>query len=230
MMLFYKAWRESRNRFLVGLLALAGFCSIMALQKASGAPFTDRIFSDSLYFELLVIVVGVGGLRQEKTHHTAAFTLTLPVSRLRLVAAHVVVGLAETTALALVPTLMIGPLAALTHQSVAAGDALRYSLMRILCGGFIFAVSFLFSVSFSGAYTAMVLSFAALFMEGRIEWWVPSLRPYLVIPQAAMNGHWGYIGLRSIRDPFPIPGLLVMVAMAVALLWAAARITWNEDL
>lgn len=230
MMLLYKAWRESRNRFLLGVLALAGFCTIMALQRASGAPFTDRIFSGSLYFELLVIVVGMGGLRRERSQHTAVFTLTLPVSRLQLVAAHAAVGLAETVVLALVPALMAGPLGALTHQTASAGDALRYSLMRILCGGFVFAISFLLSALLSGAYTAMVPSFIALFMEGRISWWVPPLRPYLVIPQSAMNGHWAYEGIRSIRGPFPIAGLLIMVAMAVAMFGAAAWITQNEDL
>jgi hypothetical protein len=230
MMLFYKAWRESRNRFLPGLLALAGLCLFLAFDRGPGMPFTDRVFSGSLFFELLVIVLGVGGLRRERSQHTAVFTLTLPVSRLQLTAAHVAVGLAETEIFALVPALMASPLAAITHQSLHAGDAVRYSLMRLLCGGFIFAISFLFSVSFSGAYTAMVLSFVALFMEGRIEWWAPALRPYLVIPQSAMNGHWAYEGLRTIRAPFPVTGLLVMVAMAIALIGAAARITQNEDL
>jgi len=230
MMLLYKEWRESRNRFLLGLLALAGYCLIMALEKAPGTAFSERVFSGALWFQLLVIVLGVGGLRRERSEHTAVFTLTLPVSRLQLVAAHVAVGLAETVVLALVPALMVGPLGALTHQSASAEDAVRYSVMRILCGGFIFAVSFLFSVWFSGAYTAMVLSFIALFMEGRIEWWFPPLRPYLVIPQSAMGGRWAYVGLRTIRDPLPVTGLLVMVAMAIALLWTAARITQNEDL
>jgi hypothetical protein len=158
------------------------------------------------------------------------FTLTLPVSRLQLVAAHMTVGLAETGVFALVPALLAGPLAALTHQSVSAGDAVRYSVMRLLCGAFIFAISFALSALLSGGYTAMVLSFVALFMEGRISWWVPPLRPYLVIPQSAMNGRWAYEGIRSIRGPFPIAGLLIMVAMAAALFWAAVRITENEDL
>jgi ABC-type transport system involved in multi-copper enzyme maturation permease subunit len=229
-MLLYKAWRESRSRFLVGLPALAGYCFIMALQKSDGGPFSDRVFSGSLFFELLVIVLGVGGLLRERAQHTAVFTLTLPVNRLQLVGGHVTVGLVETVVLALVPALMAGPLAALTHQTVLAEDVMRYCLLRILCGGFIFAVSFLISVLFPGAYMAPVACFIVLFMEGRIAWWAPPLRPYLLIPQATMNGHWGYEGIGSIRDPLPTAGLLIMVLMTIAPLLAATRITQKEDL
>jgi hypothetical protein len=36
MMLFYKAWRESQTRFLIGALALAGYCAFMVFNRSVG--------------------------------------------------------------------------------------------------------------------------------------------------------------------------------------------------
>ena len=61
-MLLYKAWRESQSRFLAGALALAGYCVLVAFQSGTGAALSARVFSGSLFFELMVIFLGLGGL------------------------------------------------------------------------------------------------------------------------------------------------------------------------
>jgi ABC-type transport system involved in multi-copper enzyme maturation permease subunit len=230
MKLFYKAWRESRSAFLAGALALTGYCVIVAFQSGMGASLAARVFGGSLFFELIVIFLGLGGLLRERAQHTAFFTLALPVSRVELVAAHAAVGLAETTALALLPALLIEPLSAVVHESWPIGESLRYSLLRLICGVFIFAVSFLLSVIVRGEYTAPVASFAALFMEARVTQWVPPLRPYLLIPQATMGGHWAYEGVRSINDPLPWPGLSIMMLISIALFATVIEISQKESL
>ena len=136
---------------------------------------------------------------RERAHHTAVFTLALPVSRIQLITAHTAVGLAETAVLALLPALLIGLLSAVVHESCPIGESLRYSLLRLICGVFIFAVSFLLSVIVRGEYTAPIASFAALFMEARVAQWVPPIRPYLLIPHATMQGYWAYEGVRGIN-------------------------------
>jgi hypothetical protein len=44
MMLFYKAWRERRTRFLVGALTLAGYCTFMVLFRSE----MDGLFSERM--------------------------------------------------------------------------------------------------------------------------------------------------------------------------------------
>jgi ABC-type transport system involved in multi-copper enzyme maturation permease subunit len=202
----------------------------VALPSGTGATLSARVFGGGLFFELMVIFLGLGGLLRERAHHTAVFTLALPVSRVQLVTAQVSVGLAETTVLALLPALLIEPLSAVVHESWPIGESLRYSLLRFICGAFIFAVSFLLSVIVRGEYTAPVASFAALIMEGRVTQWVPSLRPWLLIPQATMNGHWAYEGIRSINDPLPWPGLSVMMLISIALFAVVVQISQKESL
>jgi ABC-type transport system involved in multi-copper enzyme maturation permease subunit len=230
MMLFYKSWRERQALFLAGVLASAAYCVFMAFQSGPQGTLSARVFSGSLFFELLVIFLGVGGLLRERARHTAVFTLALPVSRVQLVAAHVAVGLAEMSLFALLPALLIQPLSAVVHQSCPIGESLRFSLLRLICGTFIFALSFLLSVVLRGEYTAPVASFMALFMEGRVAQWVPPVRPYLLIPQATMNGHWAYEGARSINDPLPWMGLSIMMLIAIALFAVAVKITQKENL
>ena len=90
MMLFYKAWRESQTRFLVGALALAGYCAFMVMNRSgTEGAFSERVvghsygeYIDSLVFSgfgklvfvLPVIFLGLGGLLRERARHTAEST------------------------------------------------------------------------------------------------------------------------------------------------------------
>src|SRR5438045_1532952 len=100
-MLFYRAWRESRAMFLMGLLGLAAAClftlearSSSGLSSAAYADYVDAtVFNglSQLFFTLLAIFLGVGGLQRERVLNTAIFTLALPVSRFQLVVSQVAV-------------------------------------------------------------------------------------------------------------------------------------------
>lgn len=141
MMLFYKAWCESRIRFLVAALAMAGYCAFMVIfWRQNQAPFSVRMaghtyseYADNLIFGsfgkvtfvVSVVFLGLGGLLRERAHRRAAFTLALPVSRAQLVGTQVAVGLTELALLALLPALLIPPLSAIVHQSYPIAEALR---------------------------------------------------------------------------------------------------------
>jgi ABC-type transport system involved in multi-copper enzyme maturation permease subunit len=241
MMLFYKAWRESKDKFIGGVLALAGYCALTIWLRPPGMPpsaykeyINLQFFSGTanLFFVLLVIFLGVGGILRERAHHTAVFTLALPVSRAQVIRSHVAVGLGELAVLALVPVWLILPLFAMLGQSYPLEEALRYSFLRFVCGAFVFALSFFLSVVSKGEYTAPIACFMVLIFQTRIAWWtrLHSFSGLVLNPLGTMGGRWLDIANNTIYDPLPWKGLSIMVMTALLLLAAATRITQRQNL
>ncbi len=151
-MLWYKAWRESRVRFLVTALALIAFCVFAVLyepyiQAGSSIPvplhLRKGVHSEYIYnliysgqakglFALLVIFLGLGGLQRERSHKTAVFTLALPVSRLRVIGTQIALGVAEVAVLTLLPALCYCPLSArLPITRFLVMEALHFSALVV---------------------------------------------------------------------------------------------------
>jgi ABC-2 type transport system permease protein len=174
MMLAYKAWRESQVRFLVGAASLTWFCSLFVIfrsgvRQALEKPFAEFITDDiygggvrNLYI-VFIVVLGLGGLLQERAHGTAGFTLSLPVRRTRFVGTRGVIGLLEVAALAALPTVIVCALAPLVHQSYPLREGLKWSAQWTAGGAVLFAASFFLSIVLGGPYSALTASMAALF-------------------------------------------------------------------
>ena len=119
-MLWYKAWLESRVRFLVSAIVLSAYC-VAFVQRArfDFPPLTEptlrySVFvwrgiyngADTLMFVIVAVMLGLGGLQRERAAGTTSYTLALPVSRLRL-ATRVAVGWIEVAAFASIPVLVV---------------------------------------------------------------------------------------------------------------------------
>ena len=129
MMLFYKAWLESRTRFLLGLLALAGLSAafvffnhdlrtVLTDHDVSYGEFIWRgIFKGQLrdIYVILTVLLGLGGLDRERSYGTAGHTLALPVSRWHLIAARGIAGMIETTVLSFLPAGLVPALSPFVH-------------------------------------------------------------------------------------------------------------------
>jgi ABC-type transport system involved in multi-copper enzyme maturation permease subunit len=243
MMLFYKAWRESQARFLWGALALAVFCFFAWYRIDLQISFPVRPAVDSYVayidteifgslgkglFVLLVIFLGLGGLLRERAHHTAVFTLTLPVSRRQLFGAQIAIGLTELALLAILPALLLQPLSAMAHQSYPIREGLRFGLLRFICGGEIFALSYLLSVFVRGDYTAPIACFIALFLQAQVSQRVffPS---WDLNPLRMMDGRWAWQG-SNVNDPFPWNELSILILIALIMFAVATRITERQNL
>ena len=98
-MLWYKAWRESRARFLVAAAALVVFVVWFMLTARTAFPPPQNpalLYTAFVYgyiwnpgprvFVFVALVLGLGGLQRERAHATSAVTLALPISRLQLAA------------------------------------------------------------------------------------------------------------------------------------------------
>ena len=171
MMLAYKAWRESRTRFLLSAAALLWFCSLFVLVRHGVRASAERPYADfvagSIYgggirtlYTIFVVLLGLGGLVPERAYGSAGFTLALPVHRMRLVVVRAAAGLAQVAALALAPALVVLALSGLVNETYPAREALLRSAQWAAAGADAFALALLASVLWE-TFAALAASLAA---------------------------------------------------------------------
>lgn len=175
-MLWYKAWLETRSRFLVCLFGMAVLPSYYVYNESRGV---GKLTGLDWYYRALhtghcliavmwvaaVMFLMMGGLLREKALGTSSFTLCLPVSRTRLMEVRILFGLAEAIILAIVPW------SAMFVVSVVAGrptsvEQAAFHLFVMLGGGTVFfAAALLVSSLVEGEYTAPAVSFGMFFVD-----------------------------------------------------------------
>lgn len=174
-MLWFKMWRESRIRFAISAVALLWMCSAVVLLQQQVRAHADEPLGYAQYiwsavykanaldlYILLVIVLGLGGVLQERAQGTAGFTLSLPVGRWRLTGARAAMGLLQVAVLALLPALMIPLLSPFVGEAYPFAHALQFSVLWAGCGMVVFALAFFFSIVLPGAYSPAIASVVAL--------------------------------------------------------------------
>jgi ABC-type transport system involved in multi-copper enzyme maturation permease subunit len=226
-MLVYKAWRESRARFLLSTATLGWFCALFIIvrpmmHEAATKPFVpfveDSIYTGSIrnFFCVFVLVLGLGGLLQETSRGSAAFTLSLPVTRARLIAVRAAVGVAEVVALALVPTVAVLGLAPFQGEAYGVFDAMQCSTQWAVTGTVIFAVAFLFSTWLSGTYAALTASIIVVGAYALLVTLSPMRHvPVLNVLTMMDHAHPGVVRLAGTS--------LVSVAIITAGMWLTER-------
>ena len=80
---------------------------------------------------LFAVLLGTGGLLAQASGGGALFTLSLPVSRSRLLGVRAATGLAELLALAVVPSLLLPLLSPIVGERYGLGDALVHAIVHV---------------------------------------------------------------------------------------------------
>ena len=173
-MLWYKGWLETRSRFLISLLGMAGLCGLRVYYGDRDAlPHTTLAYYYNVWYSahvllcfmwvMAVTLLAMGGLVREKAVGTAPFTLALPVSRARLMAVRIAVVLGEAMALIVVPWAVMFLIGSITGKTFSLQQALFY--MALLAGGgmVFLGTALLTSSLVEGEYTAPVVTFSAVF-------------------------------------------------------------------
>jgi ABC-type transport system involved in multi-copper enzyme maturation permease subunit len=172
-MLWYKAWLETRSRFLICLLGMVALCSASVLYGDRNVAY--EVGSDYYNFvlfeghQLLVLMwtlattlIMMGGLLREKANGSSSFTLALPVSRRRLMVVRIGTGLSQAFVLAIVPWVAMFSVSSVFGKTRSFSQAGCY-LVLLLGGGILFfAVAVLASSLIGGEYTAPAVSFGAV--------------------------------------------------------------------
>src|SRR5262245_1224948 len=117
---------------------------------------------------LFAVILGSGGLLAQVDRGGGLFTLSLPVSRRRLLGVRAATGLRELAVLAVVPTLLVPLLSPSVGQTFAVTDALVHALCLAIVSSVLFALSFFLSTVFSDVWrpALIVLCLAILVALG----------------------------------------------------------------
>lgn len=153
-MLLFKAWCETRSRFAIGV-AVLGVLVVTAIGRGERGVWA-AVYGDAsaTTFVLLAIVLGVGSLRQERALGTLGFSLTLPVTRGRLVAARAAVGVVEVWVLAGFVALAVAGGSALTGPGFPLGQALGFAALWGACGTLVLCLAQLLASLLASDYLA----------------------------------------------------------------------------
>ncbi len=101
---------------------------------------------------LFAVLLGTGGLMSQGPRGGALFTLSLPVSRARLIGVRTATGLAELLVIALVSCLVLTLLSPAVGQSYSLVDALVHALCLFVAGAVLFSLATFLSTVFTDVW------------------------------------------------------------------------------
>lgn len=252
-MLWYKAWLETRWRFLIALALGSVFSALVVLAYptvgrvqvdvsqvpepfrrmaeeglAAAGTYPGYVWSQWFGKNLLnvwtffAVLIGVGGVVTESSRGSALWTLSLPVSRGRLLGVRAAVGALELLALAVVPSLLVPALSPLIGKSYAVSDALVYSLTAFGGGLVFYCFSLLLSTVYADQLKPVVVGLGVAFGLSLVALFSRRLAPYSV---------YGVMGGQKYFQAGVVPwaGLAACVALAAAMFVLARRVLERRD-
>lgn len=173
-MLWYKAWLETRPRFLTSLVTVTLFSAIF-VYHAQGLIrpewksdvrrllFVNQQFL-AIMWVLAVVLLGMGGLIREKAVGTSSLTLALPVSRTRLLSVRVGMGVLEAIVLGVAPWIGVILVYSMAGKPILISQVVSYVLLLVGGGLVYFAMAILVSSCVAGEYTAPALAFGVVLL------------------------------------------------------------------
>jgi ABC-type transport system involved in multi-copper enzyme maturation permease subunit len=164
---------------------------------------------------LFAVLLGIGGLISQPSGGGTLFTLSLPVSRNRLLGVRVATGVAELLVLAFVPSLLLPALSATIGQNYGIGDALIHSACLFIAGAVFFSLAFLLSTVFSGVWRPLLIVLCVATALALFKQVFPDLSRYSLFRVMSAETYFRGGGL-------PWQGLFASTAASAAMLYGAA--------
>jgi hypothetical protein len=171
---------------------------------------------------LFAVLLGAGGLLSQASRGGAVFTLSLPVSRNRVVAIRAATGLAELLVLAVVPVLLLPVLSPAVGETYGIGDALVHGACLFIAAGVVFSLTFLLATVFSDLWRPVLIASGAAAVLGFCDPLFPALSRYGLF--GIMSGEVYFRG-----GGLPWLGLLASAAASAAMLYAATANIGRQD-
>jgi hypothetical protein len=171
---------------------------------------------------LFAVLLGTGGLVTQSARGGALFTLSLPVSRGRLLAVRAATGLAELAVLAVSSALLVAAASPAVGEHYAIGDAMVYAGCTVVAGSVFFSFAALLSTVFSDIWRPLGFALFAAIVLGLAEQVYPEVSRFSVFPVMSATSYFR-------GDGVPWLGLLVSAAISTAMLWGAARNIARQD-
>ncbi len=176
----------------------------------------------SQMLSFFAILLGTGGLLSRISGGGALFTLSLPVSRNRLLGVRVATGLAELGALAFVPVLLLVVMSPAVGGHFGLVDALVHGVCLFVAGAVLFSMACLLSTILHDTWRPILLACAFAAVLGIAEPFFGDLSRYSLF--GTMSGE---IYFRE--GGVPWLELLASAAVSAAMLFAASRNLARQD-
>jgi ABC-2 type transport system permease protein len=217
--LIWKAWIESRVRFLSGLALLVTLVFYAVLTSNGyiarhNAAFTydplrytvyiwSGLFNFALQglWILSVLILTPGGMARERDNGVAFFMLGLPASRARVFLTRAGTVATEAMLLAIVPAMLIPVLSTWVGQSYSPAQALLFGLSMGVTGMIFLGLGLFLSEILTGEYTASVVGLCSVgglffaFKDQNLHRWsifdIMS-RASSIDPQTQLLPHFGH--------------------------------------
>ncbi len=180
-MLWYKYFREIRNVTVVGIAGMAAACALIVLYQQTmrthaDAPMTYVAYIwKSVYssigrdiFVILSIILGSGGMLQERAHGTSGFTLTLPVSRRSIVFMRAMIGYVGVVAIASVPIVVVPIASRYIGESYPVAQNIGFFFLWSGCGAVFYGLTFLLAHYIEGDYISVLIAIPSLMLYGAL--------------------------------------------------------------
>ena len=238
-MLWYKSFREIRTVTLVGIAAMAAMCALVVLNQQTMRAHADTSMTYIAYiwksvydsmgrdiFIILSIILGSGGLLQERAHGTSGFTLALPVSRRTIVFTRAVIGYLGVLAIAAVPIVVVPVASRYIGEQYPVTQNIGFFFLWSACGAVFYGVTFLLAHRLEGDYISVLLAVPSLMLYGVLLNlpWLSRLRMLNIFD--IINGEdmpFFNEARHLLVAPLPWLTLAVLLAVSATLIILAAR-------
>lgn len=171
---------------------------------------------------LFAALLGTGGLLSQASGGGGLFTLSLPVSRGRLLGIRAATGLAELLALGLIPSLVLPLLSPAVGENYSLADVLVHGVCAFTAATVIFSGATLLSTIFSDVWRPALIVCGLAAVVGIVEPFLGGYSRYGLF--GVMDGEMYFRG-----DGLPWLGLLASAAVSAAMLFAASRNLARQD-
>jgi hypothetical protein len=226
-MLWYKAWLETRWRMLAPLGMMV---FVLAQSHAQGSLELrpGRMLDGIAVFWLIAPIMLAGtGVKTESTYRpmkglndSIYFTLSLPVSRVRLLAVRAGVGLAEICMILVTIVAVAGVFFPELRTQTSPTDVLKYAFTALACSLLFYGLSALLSAYFDQVFQV----WGSMFALFALRWLSNSVLPQsLNIFQAIGSGS------PLVTHSMPWGPILFAFALGVFLLSTAAYLVLEQE-
>jgi ABC-type transport system involved in multi-copper enzyme maturation permease subunit len=171
---------------------------------------------------LFAALLGTGGLSAQTSGGGALFTLSLPISRMRLMAVRAATGLAELLALALIPSLMIPLLSPGVGETYSVGNAVIHSVCLFIAGSVFFSLAFLLSTVFTDVWRPLLIVVCVSTGLALAEQVFREISPFSLFRVMSAEAYFR-------GGVLPLGGLAATAAVSAAMLFAATKNIARQD-
>jgi ABC-2 type transport system permease protein len=171
---------------------------------------------------LLAIALGSGGLVSQAARGGGIFTLSLPVSRSRLVQTRAATALGELLVLSIVPSLLLPMLSPAVGQTYSVAEALVHGTCLFVGGAVFFSTTFLLSSLVEQVWIPPLIMLCTAVVISTARAIEPDLARYTLAPILSAESYFR-------AGALPWTGLLASAGFSAAALYASTRNIARRD-